>query len=169
MLSLLAEKRLEVVSLEHRDAESYRTRPAPRDALADWRPAPHIHLAQALMLGLLVVGEDVARDHPAAAGTAHPDRPATAADLQRSAGVSEREPVEPRPILTPVGVWLTAYTNLGSASPNAFDIGIRPGRNRTRRLGVITSRSEPGAQATLRTARPESIGRCSAAKIRRAT
>jgi hypothetical protein len=31
--------------------EAFRTKAPPRDALSDWRPAPHVNLAQALMLG----------------------------------------------------------------------------------------------------------------------
>jgi len=54
-LGLLAESRIEVAELEHAatlgsQLEAFRTRPAPRDALADWRPAPHTDLTQAMML-----------------------------------------------------------------------------------------------------------------------
>lgn len=57
-LGLMAEQRIEVAAdLEHAatlagQLEAFRTRPPPRDALSDWRPAPHVDLASALMLAL---------------------------------------------------------------------------------------------------------------------
>ena len=56
-LELMADNKVEVADLPEAEAlgqqlGAFSTKAPPRDALADWRPAPQTDLAQALMLGL---------------------------------------------------------------------------------------------------------------------
>jgi hypothetical protein len=95
-MGLLAESWIDVAELEHAGAlasqvESYHIRPAPRDALADWRPAPHTDLAQARMLaagwGEKMLRSTI-RQPPAPRIPVERPRPATFAEALAWAGKS---------------------------------------------------------------------------------
>lgn len=56
-LGLFAERKIDVADLPEAAAldqqlTAFSTKPPPKDSLSDWRPAPQVDLAQALMIGL---------------------------------------------------------------------------------------------------------------------
>ena len=110
-LGSLAESRIEVAELEHAatlgsQLEAFRTRSAPRDALADLQPAPHADVARELMLGCWWserMLRSIVRQAPAPRIPVEPPRTPTA-------GVGGKEPVKPR---TGVGGGPRVYRELG--------------------------------------------------------